>query len=395
MDDGLFDTLLQRLIPCPPPKIAIAVSGGGDSMALLSLMNAWTKKRFISLYPLIVNHGLRPDALQEALCVQGWIKTMGMNSEILHWNPSPPLHSAVMEKARRARYGLLALACHRQGISHLCVAHHLDDVLETVWMRERQHSPWRGLAGMSALTFHYGIEIVRPLLTTSHEALEHYLKEKRLPWVQDPSNSNPLFLRTQARHAVKGFSAQERLALTARTHAYGHRRQQEDHQVSLLHEVKSCDNFLILDECSRLKNHTLEQGSLLLTAWMASFSPLPLKGLQIQSLWKKLVSQISSCNNTSPKTLMTAGGCLFVCHKGTLFIFREGARVKETPCQGKKEWIWDHRFFCYGVDAVTKQTVSSGSWMERYRRASLPLPWPHPHILFRWCSPPFPHFRGL
>ena len=383
MNNELFATLFEKLLPCPPSHIAIAVSGGGDSMALLALMQSWANKRSIDLPPLIVNHGMRTEALEEALRVQRWIKAMGLASEILHWAPTPPLHSGLMEKARHARYALLALACHRKGISHLCVAHHLDDVLETIWMRERQHSQWRGLAGMSALTFHYGVCIVRPLLTTSHMEVQSYLTEKYLPYVQDPSNNNPLFLRTHARQAIKELSAQERLSLIARTRSYAQQRQEEAQAACEGHHINSETTFLTLHECPRLKQYRLDQGCLLLSAWMASFSPRSLKQTQIENLWKRLVCEMSGRHNSSPKILMTGGGCLFIYHKETLSIFREGARIKDTSWPGKKEWVWDHRFFCYGVNTIKKKPLLSGSWKERYSGSGLPTDWPHPSIVFK------------
>jgi len=232
--------------------------------------------------------------------------------------PPTPLHSGLMEKARHARYKLLALACHRQGISHLCVAHHLDDVLETVWMRERHHSQWRGLAGISALTFHYGVHIVRPLLTTSHTELQNYLTEKSIPCVQDPSNSNPLFLRTHARKAIKELSAQERFSLIARTHSYAQQRQRELEEGFQMLPLENDATFLTFPECLRLKECSHDQGCLLLSAWMASFSPHSLKYAQVESLWKRLVCEMSGCKKSSPKTLMTGGGCVYLSRRDSL-----------------------------------------------------------------------------
>ena len=156
--------------------------------------------------------------------------------------------------------------------------------------------------------------------------------------------------------------------------------------------INSETTFLTLPECLRLKQSRLDQGCLLLSAWIASFSPRSLKHTQIENLWKRLVWEMSGCKNSSPKILMTGGGCLFIYHKETLSIFREGARIKEASWPGKKEWVWDHRFFCYGIDTTKKKPPSSGSWKERYSGSCLPAAWPHPSIVFKWCSTPLPHF---
>lgn len=187
--------------------LAIAVSGGGDSMALLGLLIAAAQGR--TVHALIVDHGLRDSSAKEATRVAAWAYALGAHPQILRWTP-PKLTSAVQEQARIARYGLMGQACRKLGVSKLFVGHTQDDQIETYIMREGKRASWRGLAGMRMVTYApvwpqlYGIEVVRPLLSVPRMALRKYNEAKDIPWLEDPSNINMDFERVRVRTGLAG-----------------------------------------------------------------------------------------------------------------------------------------------------------------------------------------------
>ena len=146
-------------IPQDDKKIAIALSGGSDSMALLLLL----KTQNIPLHALTVDHHLRPESASEAAQVAAWCNALGVPHTTLHWQHEK-IESGLPEKARDARYALMFDWCREHHIQHLFTAHHLDDQIETMLFRLTRGSGLVGLSGMLPLTQRDGIFLHRPLL---------------------------------------------------------------------------------------------------------------------------------------------------------------------------------------------------------------------------------------
>ena len=119
-------------------------------------------------------------------------------AEILCWMGDKP-SSGIQEAARAARYRLLFEACRKCGILHLLLAHHADDQAETVAMRAGRTSGPDGLAGMAALVEHRHARLLRPLLSLSRARLTATLLARQMPWIDDPSNTDPRFERARLR----------------------------------------------------------------------------------------------------------------------------------------------------------------------------------------------------
>jgi len=201
--------------------LAVAVSGGPDSMALCWLLCQWSKKNNgPEIHALTIDHGLRDEAAAEARLVGKRLKNWPrLHHEILTLSNLKG-KNRVMERAREGRYELMAEYCRRAGISKLFTAHHLDDQAETFLFRLAKGSGPDGLAGMRD-TYEYDekLSIVRPLLGVSKAALIATCKRNGISFVKDPTNGNPAFARNRLRQAAKvlereGLSA-KRLAVTA------------------------------------------------------------------------------------------------------------------------------------------------------------------------------------
>ncbi len=199
--------------------VAVALSGGPDSMALLWLL-AHQRVHNLKIHALIVDHGLREGSADEAEnvrnVVSGWDN---VEVHILRWEGGKP-EAAIQEAARHARYDLMADYCRAHGIHHLFLAHHRDDQAETVLFRLAKGSGLDGLSGMRAVQPYNTLTLLRPLLEFSKDALIALCDEHDLQYVRDPSNQNADFARVRLRRSAdilseEGLSA-KRLAATAK-----------------------------------------------------------------------------------------------------------------------------------------------------------------------------------
>jgi len=171
-------------------RFGVAVSGGPDSMALLDLAARVFPGR---VEAATVDHGLRPASASEAEMVAEWCRQQGVPHQVLH--PAEPLTGNVQQWARTQRYIALDEWRGRRGIDWIFTAHHADDQLETMLMRLNRGAGVNGLAGIRARQG----RVLRPLLVARRVTLLEYAQSRRLPFVSDPSNSDPRFDRAVIR----------------------------------------------------------------------------------------------------------------------------------------------------------------------------------------------------
>jgi tRNA(Ile)-lysidine synthase len=201
LDAALFAGLMAPFEPFErEPILAVAVSGGRDSVALALLAHDWARARDGRVVALIVDHGLRPEAAEEAARTLALIDAQGGEGIVLRWTGTKPT-AGLQEAARAARYRLLGEECRRRGILHLLVAHHADDQAETVAMRAARDSGPDGLAGMAAQLEQEDLRLLRPLLGIGRSRLTATLRARDVRWVDDPSNADPRFERARLRAA--------------------------------------------------------------------------------------------------------------------------------------------------------------------------------------------------
>jgi tRNA(Ile)-lysidine synthase len=182
------------------PHIAVAVSGGSDSMAMLRLAAVWADGK-VKLTALTVNHGLRREASAEALQVEAWCADHSIDHCSLLWLGEKP-KTGVQAKARTARYDLMAEWCDANGVRWLITGHTQDDQAETVLMRQRRTLTPASLAGIWKTSEWGGIKLLRPLLGYRRAELRRYLLQIGQRWVDDPSNVDDTFERVRARKAL-------------------------------------------------------------------------------------------------------------------------------------------------------------------------------------------------
>ena len=184
------------------PSIAVAVSGGPDSMSLLFLINAFIKYKKGNLIALIVDHSIRHNSKEEAKYISSYLNKYNINSQILFVEKNN-VKKKNMNEARKNRYNLLTDFCIKNKILHLFIAHHKDDNLETFLNRKIAGSDFYGLKSMSEFSLYNKVCILRPLLNCSKKTLLDYNKKNKIEYINDPSNFNLDYTRPTIRTFLK------------------------------------------------------------------------------------------------------------------------------------------------------------------------------------------------
>jgi tRNA(Ile)-lysidine synthase len=192
--------------------IAVAVSGGSDSMALMHLLRALAKsEKQPPPIVLTVDHGLRKSSGKDAKQVAAWAKEAGLTAHVLAWRGAKP-QSGIEAAARAARYRLMGAWLAKHKVATLLVGHTQDDQAETFLLRLARGSGLDGLAAMRArapwpIPGFGQLTVARPLLNLRREPLRSYLQALGQAWLDDPMNDDAAFDRVKIRKAAAALDA--------------------------------------------------------------------------------------------------------------------------------------------------------------------------------------------
>ncbi len=205
IDEQSVNERLNHFCSYVSGPICLAVSGGGDSVAMMLHLAEWSKTSNRELIVLTVDHGLRKEAEQETAWVLDRAKELGLQArKLIVTSPNPS-----QNKSRVIRHRLLAIAMREFGSKILMLGHTLDDQAETTAMRLRMKSFRRGLAGMIWVSPSpvwpegRGVFLVRPILKCKREDLRKTLRDAGESWIDDPSNEDTAYERIAWRRKIQ------------------------------------------------------------------------------------------------------------------------------------------------------------------------------------------------
>lgn len=327
--------VLARFLSVQPDgPLGIAVSGGSDSLALLHLLHDQLGPE--RLYAVTVDHGLRPEAAAEAAHVSEICKALSVSHTTLRWRGWDG-QGNVQDRARRARYSLMAHWARAQGISRIVLGHTSDDQAETLVMRLGRGAGVEGLAAMSAEREEQGITFLRPLLAVRRTALRDDLKARAVTWIDDPTNDDTRFDRPRIRQALPDL-AEIGLTVPALTTVAANLRSATDTlahyavQEARAHiRIDGPDVLLARAALDALPNEMIRRLLIAALRWIAG-AGYPPRSAALDRMIQEL------CAGTTT----TLGGCLATTGQDVVRLSREPAAVAEFMAEPGT--VWDQRW---------------------------------------------------
>ena len=354
--DQHIPDLIDRMAAGRSGPVAIAVSGGSDSLALMLLAADWAKRSRRSLLVLTVDHRLRPESAHECAEVISRAARLGLDARLLEWTGE----SRSQAQARRGRHVMLARAAREAGAQLLLLGHTADDLEETLLMRLARGSSLAGAAGMQTLSVSpvwpagRGIALGRPLLGVRRRALQAWLETRGETWASDPSNRSQAYERVRMRRLVRELPCPERLSRVAS--AAGLFRAAGDRAVARsIGEAVTVDAYgLVTLDCARA-----EVGEKLLSLLLqaASGSDRPAERGQLRQL-------ADMVREGGPEARLTMGGAWLQRRGDQLLIGRDPGEADLSWSDG----VWDGRF----VAAHTVPGAAEGVAAPYLVRGTLP-----------------------
>ena len=310
--------------------LGVAVSGGGDSMALLHLLAGKAE-----LAAVTVNHGLRPEAAVEALGVTLACARLGVPHHVVDWQWDG--RGNLSDAARRGRSRLIAEWAQARGLAHVALGHTADDQAETFLMRLSRGSGVDGLSGMSQERLVKGLMWHRPLIEIRRDVLRNWLQQRGVEWFEDPTNQDAAYLRVRARAALVALAP---LGITVETlsTATGLQRMASDALRDVAADaargMARIENGDVLFDQSAMEKKPYET-QLRLLAQAIMFVSSAIYRPRLQSL----ADIHASLWLTNKRTL---GGCILTSNRKQIRITREWQAVKNLT--GDVNGIWDGRW---------------------------------------------------
>ncbi|EAQ44192.1 PP-loop family protein [Roseobacter sp. MED193] len=337
-----------------PARIGIAVSGGGDSVALMHLLKECFCDDPVELMVATVDHGLRAESRQEAEDTARMARELGLRHEILTWEQGPEKTGNLQDQARRARYGLLTAWARQNGIPVLALGHTADDQAETVIMRLMRASGVNGLAGIPVRRTQDGVSLLRPLLGLRRVELRQYLDAAGQSWIEDPSNEDESYDRIKIRKAL---AVLEDLGLTVPALAT------VAQNMGKAQKALGWYAFLSARDMVRI-----EAGAVVLE--LRKYRTLPDEishRLMLQAiLWvsggqyaprrQPMIEAVAIAQRGGSATL---AGCRILSHQGKIWVCREAAMVPQEACDPGDLWDQRWRIFAGKLEACEVRPLGS------------------------------------
>ncbi len=331
------------------PSIAISFSCGSDSLALLILMNSWIKKHKGLLTLIYFDHKLREESYLESKYTKKISRKLGIDYKILMWNEKKPKRS-IMQKARDIRYKKIINFCKQNGIMTVMTAHHLDDSLETYYMKKKRNAKTPNLSGIPFKNTQDQVQILRPFINLRKSRLIQTCEKNKYQWFEDLSNQNENFERVKVRKVIASLSKNKRSQLYSEF------------------KINSCKNKFFEIRLAKFFIENLEfkeYGKFIINKKEFKFQD---KAFQIEILKRILVTCSGSIYSPRSRSIkfflnkffklenikFTIHSCIIKSSDDKIFIFREYVKTKNLNPQEfiiKKQVsvIWDNRFLISSI----------------------------------------------
>ena len=345
--------------------VGVAVSGGGDSLALLLMLAEILGSE--SLRAATVDHCLRPESAAEAESVARLCKERGIAHDALRWTGWDG-RGNLQHEARSARYRLLANWAVKRGSSAVALGHTRDDDAETFAMGLARGAGIDGLSGMRPAFARGPVAFLRPLLGVARAALREYLIERNVVWIDDPSNEDPRFERVRVRKALETLAdagvAPDRLVRS----------------IANLRDLRTAINEHIAAwSCAHVRQRS---GDLLVDSEALAALPRDFarRALSAALRWVS-GTDVSPRAEAVIRALETERPAALTLH-GCLVTFREDVRVSREPAAAARARpvapgdIWDGRWRLIGAERGEVRALSEEGLLRcpSWREAGLPRP---------------------
>ena len=304
--------------------LAVAVSGGPDSLALAYLTKCYSLKHKIKIKYYIVNHKIRKESSLEAKIVKKILKKINIQCTILDWNGKKPTKN-IQAKAREKRYSLLTRECKKNNIKYLLIGHHLNDLLENFLIRIVRGSGLNGLISFSKNTKYrdQDLYVLRPLLNLEKKDLLYVSNKVFNFFVKDPTNINKDYKRTRIRNLLYSLEKEgldvKKLKLTISNLKDSDKsiRFYVDRNLKKNVVFMNTKNLYILNTSFFDQSHEIIFRSLTKLIQKLGKKYYPVRG--------KSINQLIESINKKSFTRVTLGGCIIERVNKTIMILQENS----------------------------------------------------------------------
>ncbi len=203
LEHAVGERLDRRLQDGSPRPVAVALSGGGDSLALALVAAQWGRRTGRPLLVLTVDHRLRSESTAWTEACAATAARLGADFRALAWTGDKPT-TGLPAAARHARHALLADAAREAGARVILMGHTADDRLEAQLMRDAGSTTPdpREWAPSPAWPQGRGVFLLRPMLRIRRDDIRQWLTERGESWIDDPTNEDRTYARPRARQAL-------------------------------------------------------------------------------------------------------------------------------------------------------------------------------------------------
>ncbi|TNH39120.1 tRNA lysidine(34) synthetase TilS [Paracoccus haeundaensis] len=325
------------------PALGLAVSGGGDSIALMHVAAEWAQGRRVMV--ATVDHGLREGSAAEADEVARAARALGLSHAVLLWRRDTQVGN-LMAQARDARLRLLSGWARRNDLPAVALGHTADDLAETLLMRLARGSGVDGLSAMAEWRDAFDMRWLRPMLGTGRTELRDWLTARDITWIDDPTNDNADYDRIRARQAIAALGLEVSGLARSAAHIADARDALADYAALLSADAKVDRGSLILSR-GPLRDAPPEIRRRILVAacrWVTGADYPPRRATLVHALEAMLA-----------QGRVTLDGAMISPTGGGLRVTREAAaalRTGPTP-----DRVWDRRWRVRGL--APGQTIAA------------------------------------